>query len=73
MAKPKIKYITPEELSSVRMVSGNENKFSVIIDPEMVLKKKRWVGIGWVDEGEATADDLRKYPVVKRKEINASK
>lgn len=66
MAKRRIKYISAHECSTIKMVAGNEKKFSVVID--MVPTVKRWVGMGWVNEREADADDLLRYPVVKRKE-----
>lgn len=56
-----VKTVKASELSNLKMVAGNEKKYSaVIIDGS----KKQWVGIGWVDEGPATDDDRRKYPEV---------
>jgi hypothetical protein len=64
MSKPKIKYVNPEELSTLRMSCGNEKKYSVVVD--WVPMRKRWVGIGWVTEDEATPGDIKKYPMVRR-------
>lgn len=60
-----IKYINPEELSNVKMVAGKEKRISLVVD--MVPMVKRWVGIGWVTEREATAADIKRLPVVRRK------
>jgi hypothetical protein len=65
----KIKYIGIAEVSKVKMASGNEKKFSKIIDPEVVFRVKEWVGFGWVDIREATADDFKKFKVVKRGDL----
>ena len=48
----------------------NDNVTCVI---EFVPMVKRNVGIGYVTEEEATADDFKKYPVVVRPWINLSK
>jgi len=48
-------------LSSFRMVAGNENKYSIVIDEG---QRKNWVGIGWVDEGPASELDRLVYPTV---------
>ena len=58
------KYVDASELSTLKMTCGNEKKYSVVIDTSLV--KKRWVGFGWVDEGEPSSSDLKKYPVVRR-------
>jgi len=50
------------ELSRVKMVAGNEKKYSrVILDGEV----NNWVGFGWVSEGAATEADRKKYPTVE--------
>jgi len=59
-----MKKVKRSELATIRMVGHNEKKFSVVLMPETKLYRKRWVGFGWVDEGEASADDIKKYPVV---------
>ncbi len=46
------------ELSNFKMVSGNENKYSIIIDSDIV---KEWVGIGWIELRNATKEDYKKY------------
>jgi len=40
---------------------------------EFEPRVKRNVGIGFVDEGEATVSDFKKYPVVNRPWINTDK
>lgn len=50
------------ELTTIRMVAGNENLYPIVIDDRTV---KEWVGIGWIDLRRATADDFTKYPIVK--------
>ena len=37
-------------------------KYPTVIDTDNHVK--HYVGIGWVDHGEATAEDKRKYPQV---------
>ena len=50
------------ELTNMKMVSGNESKYSRIIVDGVV---KNWIGFGWIPEGKATKDDYNKYPVVE--------
>ena len=52
------------EVSSYAMSTGNEKKYSIIVDGDKV---KEWVGIGWIELREATPEDSEKYPVVDRK------
>lgn len=50
------------ELSNLRMVAGNEKKYSkVVIDGKL----KEWIGIGWIELRDATADDRKRYPEVE--------
>lgn len=56
---PKIKR---SELSNLRMVAGNENKYDKVIIDGVV---KQWVGIGWVDEGKPTPKQLKTLPIVE--------
>ena len=49
------------ECENIRMTTGGENKFDLIIDRGMV---KRWVGIGWVSEGPASRDQRRTLPTL---------
>jgi len=54
-----MKTVKRSELSHIRMVCGNEKKYSkVIVDG----KVKEWVAIGWIDIDEKP--DKRKYPVM---------
>jgi hypothetical protein len=54
-----------DEVSTIRMVAGNENKITFVIWDGYLME---WVGIGWVRERKATAQDRRRYPrVVARK------
>lgn len=55
------KPIKRSELSTIKMVAGGEDRISkVILDGNV----RQWVGIGWVDEGPASAADKLKYPRV---------
>lgn len=50
------------ELSNLRMVAGNEKKYSkVIVDGQL----KEWIGIGWIALRKATNKDRAKYPEVE--------
>ena len=53
--------VTREELTKLRMVAGNEKRYSYIVDGDRVLQ---WVGIGWVEVRRPTAEDLESLPVV---------
>lgn len=44
----KVKEVSISEISTSRMVAGNEKKFTRIFDPK-TKKIFHWVGIGWVD------------------------
>lgn len=48
-------------LSNLRMVAGNEKKYSRVIMEKHVL---HWVSLGWVNEGPAQPADFEVYPVV---------
>lgn len=49
-------------LSNIHMTLRGENVHPVVIHNGMV---KRWVGMGWVTEEPATAEDRAKYPEAK--------
>lgn len=51
------------ELSSIAMVEGNESKYRIVVDGDML---KEWVGIGWIELRKATEADREKYPEVRR-------
>ncbi len=56
-----MKTVRRNELTNTRMVAGNEEKYGrVIIDGHV----HNWVGMGWVDEGEATKEDELAYPMM---------
>lgn len=59
-----MKTIKASELSKLAMVSGGESKITRVIRQKIVHHVYNWVGIGWVDEGEATEADKEKYPLV---------
>ena len=48
-------------LSNLRMVAGNEKKYSRVIQDGHVL---HWVSLGWVNEGPARPSDYSAYPEV---------
>lgn len=53
--------VTRSQVSNLRMAAGNESRYThVIVDGRL----KNWVGIGWVDEGEATDEHRAAYPTV---------
>ena len=54
-------YVKAAELSTIKMVAGNEKIYSRVIQDGEV---KNWVGFGWVDEGKATSKDYELYPMV---------
>jgi hypothetical protein len=52
------------KLKTIKPLETRKDTVSVVIEFEP--RRKRNVGIGYVDEGEATLDDFKKYPVVER-------
>lgn len=56
-----MKTVTRRQVGNIAMVNGGEKKHPRVILDGIV---KNWVGFGWVDEGKATAADLKKYPTV---------
>ena len=56
-----MKTIKAAECSTIKMVSGNEKKFSTVIHSDMV---KEWVGFGWIELRKPTKEDCRKLPMV---------
>lgn len=62
-ARPKIKTVTAAECSKFNMVLRGEKEHPVVI--QMAPCRMQWVGMGWVNEGPASFDDLLKYPHVK--------
>jgi len=58
-----MKTVDAKELSKFKMTSGNEKKYSSVIDDGTV---KDWVGFGWIENREATEGDYKNLPVVVR-------
>lgn len=54
--------VARSELSNIRMVAGNEKKYSMVIINDGL---QEWVGIGWVYIRLATDDDRKDYPTVE--------
>lgn len=48
------KLVPIEELSNIKMASGNEKKVKTIVHNRFL---KTWVGVGWVTERPATRSD----------------
>lgn len=48
------------ELSTIRMVAGGEKTHDTVVVDGV---RKKWVGIGWVDEGPPSAEELQTLPV----------
>lgn len=53
--------VTFQEVSTMAMTSGGEKRISKVIHEGDL---KQWVGIGWVVERKATAEDKKRYPLV---------
>lgn len=53
--------VQASQLSKLRMVAGNETKFSRVIHEGVV---KEWVGIGWIKLEKATEFELQNLPIV---------
>lgn len=62
MKKRNVRQISREALSNIRMTTGGEKRIDAVILDGTV---RRWVGIGWVDEGPPTPRQLRTLPTVK--------
>jgi hypothetical protein len=56
-----------KELSNIKMVEGNEHTYNIVIDNGIL---KEWVAIGWIEVREATPEDFKRYPTVKRGEVS---
>lgn len=63
------KTIKPSELGTIALAFKKTP--DVVIEFMPVVKRN--VGIGWLTEGEANAQDFKKYPVVLRPWINVKK
>ena len=59
--KAVVKIVSRSELSTSRMIGGNEKQFTSVI---MDGKVNHWVGFGWVDEGEPNEDQKLTLPIV---------
>lgn len=58
----------------IKLINPNDTrKDSIEAVIEFVPMVKRNVGIGYLTENEATADDFKKYPVVNRPWIRPEK
>ena len=55
--------VSAKMLSKLAMIQGNEKKYSIVIDEDIL---KQWIGFGWIELREATTEDLKKYPIVIR-------
>jgi hypothetical protein len=53
--------VSREELTTIKMTSGNEKRYPSVIDNDIV---KHWVGIGWVEEGEPSIYQRNTLPQV---------
>jgi hypothetical protein len=59
MPKKITKTVKRSELTNLKMVAGNEKRYSTVIIDGYV---KDWVGFGWVTLDKATAADKKKFP-----------
>ena len=53
--------VEAKELSKLKMVSGNEAKYPIVISDGKVME---WLGIGWYEWRAATPADVEVYPTV---------
>lgn len=53
--------LSRSDVSNIAMTTGGEKKHPMVI---MEGRRKQWVGIGWVDEGNAAPSDKAKFPLV---------
>jgi hypothetical protein len=58
----KTRFIKSVECSTVKMVAGNERKFTAVVHNGYV---KHWVGFTWLCDRTAVRSDYKKFPVVK--------
>lgn len=49
------------KLSGLKMVAGNEDLYTKVIDGDRL---REWIGIGWIDIGMATEEHRTLYPTV---------
>lgn len=54
--------IKREMLSPIRMTTGGEKKYPIVIDTDGMVKE--WIGFGWITLEQATAEDIAIYPRV---------
>jgi hypothetical protein len=60
MSKNKYKKVQLKELTNLKMIAGNEKKYSCVIINGIL---NDWVGFGWVEVRKATKKDLQKFPI----------
>ena len=65
-----MKTIHVSRLSTFAMAAGGEKRVSAVIDNGEL---KEWVGIGWVTVREATEEDRKKFPTVRRRQMDCLK
>jgi hypothetical protein len=59
--EPPIKTVKRAELETWRMVAGNEDVYTSVVDDGW---RKDWVAIGWITVGMATEEDKINFPTV---------
>lgn len=59
---PKPHTIPRREATTIRMIEGNERRFTHVIDGDDL---KLWVGFGWVTLRKATDVDRWNYPTLE--------
>jgi hypothetical protein len=57
----KLNVVKRSELHPVKMGGDNGQKYSRVIDAGITYQ---WIGIGWMNEGRATAEDKTKLPTI---------
>jgi hypothetical protein len=58
-----MKTISARKVTRMAMVAGGEKRISKIVYNGRLWE---WVGIGWIDRGQSSPADRRKYPVVRK-------
>lgn len=55
--------VAASELSTFKMVAGNERKYKKVIDGDVV---KEWIGFGWIELERPTEQEKKTLPHVRR-------
>lgn len=56
-----MKTVKASQVTNLKMVAGNENRISRVIDHGVL---REWVAIGWITIRKAIKADFKRYPKV---------